>query len=95
MGMNKKFLIVVIVSVWLTTMGYLLIRTIEETANLVRNLFPEQVYLENTQQIPNYLSQVGIIIGYICFAIILLSITICGLYLGLKKIFVYWKMIEE
>lgn len=76
-------------------MGYLLIRIIEKTVKLIRNLLPEQVYLENTQQVPSYLSQIGIVIGYICFAIILFSIIICGLYLGLKRIFSYWRMIEK
>ena len=71
-----------------------MLRMIDVIVSLVRNLFPEQVYLENTRQIPDYLRQVGITMGYVCLAIIFLSIVICSLYLGLKKVFSYWGMIE-
>lgn len=92
--MTQKPLIILAVLIWLSTMGYLILRTIEEMANLSRNLFSESCYLENTNKIPSYLGQVGTTIAYICFGIILLSIIICGLYLSLKKIFTYWRMIE-
>lgn len=91
---KKKLIILSLVLVWLATMGYLILKMIDIMVNLARNLFPEQVYLTNIQQIPDYLGQVGITMGYICLAIIFLSIIICGLYLGLKKTFSYWRMIE-
>lgn len=75
-------------------MGYLIVKIIEEVGRLANNLFPKQGYLESIEQIPSYLSQVGTIMIYICFAIILLIIIILGIYLGLRKLFTYWSMIE-
>ena len=90
----QKPLLVTAIILWLSTMGYLILKIIDGIAKLIRDLFPEQTCLENIQQIPSYLRQVGITISYISFGIILLSIIICGIYLGLKKSFTYWRMIE-